>query len=139
MPKTRSGLRAAITVALVAYIVAGVLLTPLARLETRPVSDVTVTGVVTLGIFFVGLILAIVSLALLLLGRASSVGFIILVIVTGVLYFPGFVADQTGHLSKLPHPTAIFWVELIQAVIALALIILALSAVTGQPARRPSA
>lgn len=139
MPKTRSGLRTVITAALVAYLVAGVLLTPLARLETRPVSDVTGVGVVVLGLFFVGLILALVSLVLVLLGRASSLSLAILPILAAVLYVPGLVADQTGHLSKLPHPTAIFWVELIQAGIALVLIILALSAVLGQPAHRPSA
>ena len=139
MPTTRSGLRTVITAALVAYLVAGVLLTPLARLETRPVADVTGVGVVVLGLFFVGLILALVSLVLVLLGRASSLSLAILPILAAVLYVPGLVADQTGHLSKLPHPTAIFWVELIQAGIALVLIILALSAVLGQPAHRPSA
>jgi hypothetical protein len=139
MPKIRSGLRTVITAALVTFLVAGVLLTPLARLETRPVSDVTGVGVVVLGLFFVGLILALVALVLVLLGRASSLSLAILPILAAVLYVPGLVADQTGHLSKLPHPTAIFWVELIQAVIALVLIVLALSAVLGQPARRPSA
>ncbi len=139
MPKTRSGLRVVITVALVAYIVLDLLLTPLGRFETRPVSDVTVFGFITLGLLFIGLILALVSVALVLLGRAGSLSLVILILIAGVLYLPALVADQTGHFSKLQHPTAIVSIELIQAVISGVLIVFALSAVIGRPARRPSA
>ena len=63
-----------LAVLLAAYIVCDVLLTPPAGLETRPVSHVTGLGFVVLGLLFVGLALAIVSLVLrpLLPGRPGG-------------------------------------------------------------------
>jgi hypothetical protein len=108
-----------LAVTLAAYIVCDVLLTPPAGLETRPVSHVTGLGFAVLGLLFVGLALAIVSLVLLFRQshRAPSVA-----IVAAVLYFPAVLAEQTGNFSSIHAPAAIETVELIQAVVALIVI-----------------
>ena len=102
--------------ALIAYAVLDVLLTPLGRLETRPVAQVTVIGFVTLALLFVGLVLALFALTLLYRrsSRAAAVA-----IVAAVLYFPAVLADQTGLFSSLRPPAAIAGVELAQAVVAI--------------------
>jgi hypothetical protein len=101
---------------LAAYIVCDILLTPPAGLETRPVSHVTGLGFTVLGMLFVGLALAIVSLVLLFRRslRATTVA-----IVAAVLYFPAVLAEQTGNFSSVRAPAAIETVELIQTAIAL--------------------
>ena len=108
-----------LAVTLAAYVVCDVLLTPPAGLETRPVSHVTGLGFVVLGLLFVGLALAIVSLVLLFRRsrRAPTIA-----IVAAVLYFPAVLAEQTGNFSSVHAPAAIETVELIQAAVALALI-----------------
>jgi hypothetical protein len=105
-----------LAVTLAAYIVCDVLLTPPAGLETRPVSHVTGLGFTVLGLLFVGLALAIVSLVLLLRRsrRAPTVA-----IVAAVLYFPAVLAEQTGNFSSVHAPAAIETVELIQTAVAL--------------------
>jgi hypothetical protein len=107
-----------LAVTLAAYVVCDVLLTPPAGLETRPVSHVTGLGFVVLGLLFVGLALAIVSLVLLFRRsrRAPTIA-----IVAAVLYFPAVLAEQTGNFSSVHAPAAIETVELIQAAVALAL------------------
>ena len=108
-----------LAVTLAAYVVCDVLLTPPAGLETRPVSHVTGLGFVVLGLLFVGLALAIVSLVLLFRRsrRAPTIA-----IVGAVLYFPAVLAEQTGNFSSVHAPAAIETVELIQAAVALVLI-----------------
>lgn len=108
-----------LAVALAAYVVCDVLLTPVARVETRPVSGVTSIGLATLGMLFVGLALAIVSLVLLFRRsrRTSTVA-----IVAAVLIFPAVIADQTGHFSSFRPPAAIGAIELVQAAAALIVI-----------------
>jgi hypothetical protein len=108
-----------LAVTLAAYVVCDVLLTPPAGLETRPVSHVTGLGFVVLGLLFVGLALAIVSLVLLFRRsrRAPTIA-----IVAAVLYFPAVLAEQTGNFSSVHAPAAIETVELIQAAVALVLI-----------------
>ena len=108
-----------LAVTLAAYIVCDVLLTPPAGLETRPVSHVTGVGFAVLGLLFVGLALAIVSLVLLFRRsrRAPTIA-----IVGAVLYFPAVLAEQTGNFSSVHAPAAIETVELIQAAVALVLI-----------------
>ncbi len=108
-----------LAVTLVAYVVGDILLTPVAGFETRPVAKVTVVGLATLGLLFVGLVVAIVSLVLLFRrsSRATT-----LAIVAAFLYFPAVLAERTDHFSSLRPPTAIEWIELVQVVVALALI-----------------
>jgi hypothetical protein len=108
-----------LAIALAAYIVLDVLLTPPAGLETRPVSHVTAIGFTVLGLLFVGLVLAIVSLVLLFTRslRAPTVA-----VVAAVLYFPAVLAEQTGNFSSVHAPAAIETVELIQTVVALIVI-----------------
>ena len=96
-----------------------VLLTPPAGLETRPVSHVTGLGFVVLGLLFVGLILAIISLVM-LFRRSQRTA--MTAIVAAVLYFPAVLAEQTGHFSSVRAPAAIEAVELIQAAVALILV-----------------
>ncbi len=100
---------------LVIYIVLDILLTPLGRLETRPVADVTSVGFATLGLLFAGLVLGILSVILLFRRSRRSA---IVAIVAAVLYFPAALADQTGLFSSLRPPTAIANLELAQAVVA---------------------
>jgi hypothetical protein len=104
---------------LVVYVIADFLLTPLGGLETRPVSQVTTLGVATLGLLFTGLALNIICLVLLLRHhkRAPIFG-----IIGSLLYFPAAIADQTGMFSSLSPPTAITYVELVEAIIAIATI-----------------
>ena len=108
-----------LAVTLAAYIVCDILLTPPAGLETRPVSHVTGLGFAVLGLLFVGLALAIVSLVLLFRRsrRAPSVA-----IIAAVLYFPAVLAEQTGNFSSVHAPAAIETVELIQAAVAMILV-----------------
>ena len=103
------------------YIIADFLLTPLGGLETRPVADVTSTGIATLGLLFIGLGLNVICLVLLLrrYGRAPIFGMI-----GSLLYFPAAIADQTGQFSSLSPPTGITYVEVIEAIVAIAIIII---------------
>jgi hypothetical protein len=112
-----------LAVTLLAYIVCDILLTPPAHLETRPPSHVTGLGFVTLGLLFVGLALAILSLVLLL---RRSLRTATIAIVAAILYFPAVLAEQTGHFSSIRPPAAIEVVELVQVVIALIVIGVAL-------------
>jgi hypothetical protein len=104
---------------LVVYAVGDVLLTPVAGFETRPVAQVTTLGFITLGLLFVGLVLAIISLVLLF---RSSKRAPMLAIVAAVLYYPAVLAEQTGHFSSVHPPAAIERIELVQVVVALAVI-----------------
>src|SRR5487761_511353 len=108
-----------LALALIAYAFLDVLLTPLGRLETRSVAQVTVIGFVTLALLFVGLVLALFALNLLYRksSRAAAVA-----IVAAVLYFPAAIADQTGLFSSLRPPPPIAVIELVQAVVAVAVI-----------------
>ena len=82
-------------------------------------SHVTGLGFVVLGLLFVGLALAIVSLVLLFRRSARAP---IIAIVAAVLYFPAVLAEQTGHFSRVHAPAAIETVELIQTAVALVVI-----------------
>jgi hypothetical protein len=104
---------------LVAYIAFDILLSPVARLETRSASNITSLGLATLGLIFVGLALAIVSLVLLFRRSRRTA---IVTIVAAVLYFPCALADLTGTFSSVRQPAAIEVIELVQVVVALVLI-----------------
>jgi len=106
---------------LVIYIIADFLLTPLGGLETRPISDVTTLGVTTLALLFLGLGLNVISLVLTLRhnGRSPIFGMI-----GSVLYFPAAISDQTGQFSTLTPPTGITYVEVTEAIVAIAIIVL---------------
>jgi hypothetical protein len=108
-----------LAVTLAAYIVCDILLTPPAGLETRPVSHVTGLGFTVLGLLFVGLALAIVSLVLLF---RRSLRAPIIAIVGAILYFPAVLTEQTGNFSSVHPPAAIETVELIQTAVALVVI-----------------
>jgi len=105
---------------LVVYVIGIFLLTPLG-LETRPASKFTTLGVATLGLVFVGLALNVISLILTLrhYNRSPIFG-----IVGSILYFPAAVADQTGQFSTLSPPAGITYVEVIEAIVAIGIIIL---------------
>jgi len=122
-----------LAVTLVAYVVLDILLTPVAGLETRPVAKVTVLGFVSLGLLFVGLVLAIVSLVFLFRRspRAATAA-----IVAAFLYFPAVLAEQTGHFSSLRPPAAIESIELVQVVVALAVIGVGFGSWEGLPGRQ---
>jgi hypothetical protein len=95
------------------------------------VSHVTGFGFAVLGLLFVGLALAIVSLVLLFRRsrRAPSVG-----IVAAVLYFPAVLAEQTGNFSSIHAPAAIETVELIQTAVALVVVGVGIWTIRGSAA-----
>jgi len=115
---------------LIVYIIADFLLTPLGGLETRPVADVTSTGIATLGLLFTGLALNVICLVSILrhYRRAPIFGMI-----GSLLYFPAAIADQTGQFSSLTPPTGITYVEVIEAVVAIAIIGLAAIVLREKP------
>jgi hypothetical protein len=73
----------------------------------------------TLGLLFVGLALAVLSLVLLFRRSRRAP---IVAIVAALLYFPAVLAEQTGHFSSIQAPTAIERIELVQVVVALVVI-----------------
>lgn len=108
--------------ALIAFLIGAFLLTPLSGLETRPTSRLMTLGAVTLAVFFVGVVLAALAVVFLFLRRGSAP---LLAMVGAALFLPGVVADQTENLSHVQAPTAIFWIEKAEALIAAAVILLA--------------
>ncbi len=104
-----------LAVALAAYIVCDILLTPPAGLETRDPAKVTGLGYAVLGLLFIGLALGIVALVLLFRRSRRA---LMVAIVAGVLYLPAFLSEQAGRFSALRPPIAIQRVEWVQAIIA---------------------
>jgi hypothetical protein len=109
---------------LVVYVVCDILLTPLGGLETRPSANVTTVGFATVSLLFVGLALSIASLVLLFYKPRRAP---ILAILAAILYFPAFLADQAGYFSTLRPPGAIASLEILQALVAIAAIVVSLS------------
>ncbi len=120
---------------LVVYIIADILLTPLGGLETRPVSNVTTIGYTTLGLLFVGLALNVTCLVLTLRHYKRSP---IFGIIGSILYYPAAIADQTGQFSSLPAPAGITYVEIIEALVAIGIIILGILVLQEKPEAAPS-
>ncbi len=106
---------------LIVYVIADFILTPLGGLETRPISNVTTVGFTTLGLLFVGLALNVICLVLTLRHYRRSPMF---GMIGSVLYFPAAIADQTGQFSTLTPPAGITYVEVLEAIVAIAIIIL---------------
>ena len=110
-------------VVMVVYLIIDFFLTPFGGLETRTLANTTTTGYATVGLLFVGLALIVASLVSLAIGpRRSS----ILAIVGALLYFPAFLADYTGQFSASPAPSAIASLEIVQALVAIVIILVAL-------------
>jgi hypothetical protein len=125
---TGSGMRQSnaariLAVALAAYIICDILLTPPAGLETRPVAKVTGLGFATLGLLFAGLAVSIVALVLLFRRSRRTP---VVAIVAAVLYFPAFLAEQAGLFSGVRPPIGIERVEVVKAVVAVITVGLAL-------------
>jgi hypothetical protein len=106
---------------LIIYVILDFLLTPLGGIETRPVSQVTTLGIATLGLLFIGLALNIICLVLTLkhFKRSPIFG-----IIGSILFFPAAISDQTGQFSSLSPPTGITYVEIVEAIVAIGIIIL---------------
>ena len=119
-----SGRSRILLVLLVIYILSDILLTPLGGLETRPPAQVTTFGLATLGLLFVDLALDVVSLVLLFYRPRRSP---ILAIIAGILYFPAFLAEQTGYFSSLRPPIAIENARDNTAQVSIVMILMALS------------
>jgi hypothetical protein len=109
-----------LAVALVAYLVADVLLTPPAGLETRNPARVTGVGIATLVLLFLGLALGIIALVFLLRGTRRAP---IVAIIASLLFVPAFLAEQTGNFSSLRPPAAIESVEVAQILIVVAIVV----------------
>jgi hypothetical protein len=121
-----------LALSLVLYIVIDILLTPLARLETRNPANITVLGIATLVLLFIGLALSVVAITL-LFSRSKYLSMV--AVVGGVLYFPAAVAEWTGAFSAVGAPTAIQLLELAQAVVAVIVIGAAFWVRRGVPAK----
>jgi len=104
---------------LIIYVIADFLLTPLGGLEIRPIPDVTTTGIATLGLLFTGLALNVICLVLTFRRYRRAP---IFAMIGSLLYFPAAIADQTGQFSSLTPPTGITYVEVIEAIVAIAII-----------------
>ena len=106
---------------IVLYVIADLLLTPLGGLETRPLSQITALGMTTLGLVFAGLALNIACLVLILrrYRRSPMLG-----IIGSILFFPAMIADQTGQFSNSSPPTGIVYVEIVEAIVAISIIVL---------------
>jgi hypothetical protein len=106
---------------IVVYIIADFLLTPLGGIETRPVSGVTTTGIATLGLLFAGLALNVICLVLILrhYKRAPIFG-----VIGSLLYFPAPIAEATGQFSSFSPPVGIAYLEVIEAIVAIAIIMM---------------
>ncbi len=124
-----------LAVLLIIYILFDILLTPLGGLETRPSINVTTLGFVTVSLLFVGLVLSVASLVMLFYKPRKS---LIVAIIAGILYFPAFVADQTGYFSSLQPPAAISALEIVEAIVALGTIFMASSVHRQKPVSAPS-
>jgi hypothetical protein len=121
-----------LALSLVLYIVIDILLTPLARLETRNPANITVLGIATLVLLFIGLALSVVAITL-LFSRSKYLSTV--AVVGGALYFPAAVAEWTGTFSAVGAPTAIQLLELAQAVVAVIVIGAAFRVRRGVPAK----
>ena len=106
---------------IVLYVIVDLLLTPLGGLETRPLSQITTLGMTTLGLVFAGLALNIACLVLTLKHYRRSP---VLGIIGSILFFPAMIADQTGQFSNLSPPTGIIYVEIVEAIVAISIIVL---------------
>jgi hypothetical protein len=106
---------------LIIYVILDFLLTPLGGIETRPVSQVTTLGIATLGLLFIGLALNIICLVLTFRHYKRSP---IFGIIGSILFFPAAIADQTGQFSSLSPPLGITYVEVVEALVAISIIIL---------------
>lgn len=115
---------------LVGYIVCDFLLTPPAHLETRDPARVTSLGIGALVLLFAGLALAVAALILLFRRSRQSPR---VAIVAALLYIPAPLTELSGHFSSLRPPAAIAWLELVQAVIAVAVVVVSVAAI-----RRPT-
>ena len=101
--------------ALVVNVVLVILLTPLG-FESRPATDLKTVGYIAIGTIFAGLILDMVSLALLFSRvRLAST----LAIVASVLFFFPVVGDRTGSFFSVPIPPVIDTLEWIFPVVLL--------------------
>src|SRR2546425_13139150 len=110
-------------IVMVVYLILDIFLTPYGGFETRTLANTTTVGLATVGLLFVGLALIIASLVSLAIGpRRSST----LAIVGALLYFPAFLADYTKQFSGSPAPAAIASLEIVQALVAIVIILLAL-------------
>ena len=108
-----------LAVALFADVVADILLTPPAGLETRNPAFVTPVGIAALALLFVGLALSILALVLLFRRSARSP---IAAIAAGLLFLPAPLTEVTGHFSSLRPPAAIASIEVVQTALALVLV-----------------
>jgi len=115
---------------IVVYIIADLFLTPLGGIETRPVSEVTTTGVATLGLLFTGLALNVICLILTLrhYKRAPIFG-----VIGSLLHFPAPIAEATGQFSSLKPPLGIAYLEVIEAIIAIAIIFMGVLVLREKP------
>jgi hypothetical protein len=109
---------------LVIYVVSDILLTPLVGLETRPPTQVTTLGLAALGLLIAGLALDVVSSVLLFYKPRRSP---MIAIIAGILYFPAFLTEQAGYFSSLKPPIAIETLEIVHALVSIAMILVALS------------
>ena len=117
------------------YVLDFLLLTP-AGLETRPQSDVTGFGFVVVIFWFVGVVLALICIALAF--RRPRMVFT-LALTSAFMSVPTVLADQARMIHSGNPPTiAITVVEFVQLIVAVAIVVLALRVRSRVPSTIPS-
>lgn len=106
-------------------LVLSLLLTPLG-FETRPLSTVTLWGMVGLGAYSVGFVLRLVSLVLLMWNRRGFAA-AVMGAVGQLLFYPIILIDLSGNFSSLPPPSAIPPIEIVAMVVSLVTIFFAIN------------
>ncbi len=109
-------------------IILAVLLTPPGGFETRPIADVQTAGFVTLALFFVGIVLNLVSVVIAFSRPRTAAN---IATIGSILFFPVILADQAGLFSSLSSPTSISYLEVLLAIELIVMIFFA-SRVRGE-------
>ncbi len=109
-----SNVEKSLVVALGAYIILDVLLTPPVGIETRDPTKVTGIGIAGLVLLFIGLGLSIAAIVMLFRRSKRSPN---VAIVAAILFLPAFLSEQTGSFSALAPPTGTEVIEWVQALV----------------------
>ncbi len=124
-----------LAILLVVSVICYILLTPLGGLETRSFSNITTTGLATLGLLFLGLALNLASLVTIF--RKPRIA-PTLAIIGSIFFFPAIIADQIGNFSTLAHPIAISYLEIFTGILLIVVIGLAWMMRVEVAASRPA-
>ncbi len=125
----------ALAIGLVLASALGVILTPLGGLETRSIANTTTLGFIAVALFLIGIILNVVSVALLFRRPRTAA---ILAILGLILFVPVIVADRTGLFSSQQAPPAIVDLEVVTAAVLIVGLFLAFRVYRESAMKKPA-